>query len=194
MIERAERAYEFAYENDLDDYLLWFDEMLRLQDLKISGDKHARSFAVEPSTSAIEKLSPAKPSQGGERNRRNEQNKNSTVLCLRRMRQRLEPRVEMSASESKKMIIKTIADKRNQAEECYRKAYAERVGMDAAANAWDDCNQNDGVGGFSTNPYTQRDYTKAEDDAKLAAAKWKEAYELAVAFFITDESRKDSNQ
>jgi hypothetical protein len=66
----------------------------------------------------------------------------------------------------------------------YRKAHAERVGRDAAANAWEKFNPDDGIGGRSQNPHSSSRLTDREEEAKFYAAQMRETYEFAVDTFI----------
>lgn len=86
--------------------------------------------------------------------------------------------------EAAKTIINLLRREYEQAEYNHRQAYAERVGMDAAANVWDDFNKENGAGSFSQNPYDSLTYSQKEERAKLAAAKMKAAYELAINTFL----------
>ena len=81
-------------------------------------------------------------------------------------------------------IVKLLRSEYERAAESYRKAHAERVGMDAAANAWDQFNPDDGVGGMSQNPHSSGRWSEREEAAKLYAAQMREAYEFAVDTFI----------
>lgn len=81
-------------------------------------------------------------------------------------------------------IVGMLRAEYERAEAAHRTAYAERVGMDAAANVWDDLNRNDGVGGIRQNPYNTLTASTREESAKLYASQMREAYEYAVDVFI----------
>ena len=87
----------------------------------------------------------------------------------------------------KQRIVAILRAEYERASEASRKAHAERVGMDAAANAWDDSNPDNGVGGMSQNPYSSDQWSKREEEAKLYAAQMREAYEFAVDTFLKNE-------
>ena len=81
-------------------------------------------------------------------------------------------------------IITVLRNEYERAVEAYRKASAERAGIDAAANTWEESHPDDGVGGFSQNPYTDTGHAEREHAAKLYAAEMCEAYKFAVDTFI----------
>ena len=87
---------------------------------------------------------------------------------------------------SKERIVKLIRAEYERASEAYRKAHAERVGMDAAANAWDQFNPDDGVSGFSQNPHNSNRLSQKEETSKVYAHQMREAYEFAVDTFLSD--------
>lgn len=88
--------------------------------------------------------------------------------------------------DKRQRIVNILRAEYERASEAYRKAHAERVGMDAAANAWDKFNPNDGIGGMSQNPHNNIKWSQREEEAKLYAAQMKEAYEFAVDTFINN--------
>lgn len=90
----------------------------------------------------------------------------------------------------KQRIVSIIRSEYERASEAYRQAHAERVGMDAAANAWDDFHPQDGVGGFSQNPHVGVQWLKREEAARIYAAQLREAYEFAVDTFLADEDKQ----
>lgn len=85
----------------------------------------------------------------------------------------------------KQRIVAILRAEYERASEAYQKAHAERVGMDAAANAWDDFHS-DGIG-MSQNPHSSRRWSEREEAAKLYAAQMREAYEFAVDTFLKNE-------
>ena len=87
----------------------------------------------------------------------------------------------------KQRIVAMLRAEYEKASEAFRNAYATRIGMDAAANAWDDSNPDNGVGGMSQNPYSSDQWSKREEAAKLYAAQMREAYEFAVDTFLKNE-------
>lgn len=92
---------------------------------------------------------------------------------------------------SKQLIVNIIRREFDMASESYRHAHAERVGIDAAANAWDDFNKNDGIGGFSTNPHNTTLAAIREHTAKVHYENMREAYSCAVDTFIADVQTDD---
>jgi hypothetical protein len=86
--------------------------------------------------------------------------------------------------DKRQRIVAMLRAEYERASEAYRKAHAERVGMDAAANAWDEFNPDDGIGGMSQNPHSSGRWSEREEAAKLYAAQMREAYEFAVDMFI----------
>lgn len=87
---------------------------------------------------------------------------------------------------AKQRIVSLIKWEYDRAEREYRSAIAERAATIAAANAWDDYNPMDGVGGMSTNPYITSNADKRENDARVFALQMQEAYDLAVNTFLED--------
>lgn len=85
---------------------------------------------------------------------------------------------------TQQLIVSILRAEYERASEAYRKSHAERVGMDAAANAWDEFNPHDGVGGMSQNPHLSCRWSEREEAAKLYASQMREAYEFAVDTFI----------
>lgn len=63
-------------------------------------------------------------------------------------------------------------------------AYAERAAAIAGANAWDEFHPDDGVGGFSRNPYNLNAADKKENDARIHKDNMRDAYEFAVDTFL----------
>jgi hypothetical protein len=84
-------------------------------------------------------------------------------------------------------IIHIIRKEYERAESAYRIAFANRVGVDAACNAWDDFNKDDGVGSISANPHCPQMAQKTEDAARVYAAQMREAYEHVVDVFTEDD-------
>ena len=70
------------------------------------------------------------------------------------------------------------------AEENFRRAHAERVGTDAAANAWDEYCTHDTVGGFSQSPHNTQRASEREQRAKEYYQQMKDTYEHAVDVFL----------
>ena len=87
--------------------------------------------------------------------------------------------------DKRQIIVAMLRAEYERSAEAYRKSHAERVGMDAAANAWDEFNPDDGIGGMSKNPHGSRRWSEREEEAKLYAAQMREAYEFAVDTFIS---------
>ena len=86
--------------------------------------------------------------------------------------------------DKRQRIISILRAEYERAAKSYRNAHAERVGMDAAANAWDRFNPDDGVGSISQNPHSSGQWSDREQSAKLYASQMREAYEFAVDTFI----------
>ncbi len=81
-------------------------------------------------------------------------------------------------------IVNMLRVENERAQEAWRHAHAERVGIDAAAIAWDEFNPQDGVGGFSQNPHNTNQASEREERARVYAAEIREAYEFAIDTFI----------
>jgi hypothetical protein len=69
----------------------------------------------------------------------------------------------------------------------YRKAAADHAGALAAANVWDDCNPDDGVGCVSSNPYNPDRAGVRELDARTAMEKAQHAYQLTIDTFLDED-------
>jgi len=91
--------------------------------------------------------------------------------------------------EPRQLIVKIIREKYEKAQEDFRHAHAERVGLDAACNVWDDLNKEDGIGGISQNPYATQARTAAlrESNLQTFVSHMKRAYDCAVDTFLKDE-------
>jgi hypothetical protein len=85
---------------------------------------------------------------------------------------------------ARQRIVNMLRAEYERATTAFRHAHADRVATDAAANAWDQFNPEDGVGGMSTNPYNANAASRREEEAKIHAAHMKDAYEYAVDTFI----------
>jgi hypothetical protein len=85
---------------------------------------------------------------------------------------------------ARQRIVNLVRAEYERAAEAFRHAHAERVGIDAAANAWDDFNKDDGIGCISQNPHNTIAASKREEAAKLYASQMREAYSHAVDTFI----------
>lgn len=90
--------------------------------------------------------------------------------------------------EPRQLIVKIIREKYERAQEDLKHAHAERVGLDAACNVWDDFNKEDSIGGMSQNPYSSQAHTAAlrESQLQTSVAHMKRAYELAVDTFLKE--------
>ena len=86
------------------------------------------------------------------------------------------------------MIVTLIRCEHEKAVEAYRRASAERAGMDAAAKVWEETHPDDGVGCFSQNPYVNTGHAEREEAASLYAAEVRDAYKFAVDTFIGHDS------
>lgn len=84
----------------------------------------------------------------------------------------------------KQRIVAILREKYNEAETNYRRAHAEHMGQIAAANAWDELNKDDGVGGFSSNPYNITNASNKDTAAELYLSQMREAYNFAVDTFV----------
>lgn len=82
------------------------------------------------------------------------------------------------------VIVNLLRAEFHRASEAYRHAHAEHMGTVAAANAWDDSNPDDGVGGMSANPYNINAASDKEQRCRLYSDQMREAYEFAVDTFI----------
>ncbi len=93
-------------------------------------------------------------------------------------------------SNAKQRIVSLVRQRYEDAVRSARERHAERVGNRAASDVWERENPDDGVGGFSSNPYRGRADSLAtrEERAKETLALWKEAYDLAVDTFLEEES------
>jgi hypothetical protein len=107
--------------------------------------------------------------------------------------------------DKRQRIVSILRKEYERAAESYRKAHAERVGMDAAANAWErfndtgrvPCPHDDGVGSISQNPHSGGRWSEREQAAKLYASQMREAYEFVVDTFIgepTPAERRDDGE
>ena len=99
--------------------------------------------------------------------------------------------VVVDRNAAKQRIVSLVRAEYERASEAYHKAHAERVGMDAAANAWDEFNPEDGVGGMRQNPHAGGRWSEREEAAKLYASRMRQAYELAVDTFVSDGVASD---
>lgn len=96
---------------------------------------------------------------------------------------------------AKQRIVSIIRSEYEKAEQAHRMAFAERVGIDAASNAWDDFNKHnnlDGVGCRYDNPHTTQALAaiRREEAAKLHYLHMKDAYQCAVDTFLSEEPNK----
>jgi len=87
--------------------------------------------------------------------------------------------------DKRERIVSLLRTEYHRASESYRHAHAEHMGQVAAANAWDDLNPNDGVGGFKSNPYNVQLASEKEQRARLYAEQMREAYDFAVDTFVS---------
>lgn len=93
-------------------------------------------------------------------------------------------------SDKRQRIVALVRAEYHRASEAYRKAHAEHMGQVAAANAWDDLNPEDGVGGRSSNPYNVSLASEKENRTKVYAEQMREAYDFAVDTFVGSPERK----
>jgi hypothetical protein len=90
----------------------------------------------------------------------------------------------MSFMNAQQRIVSIIRNEYERAVEVHRRAHAERVGIDAAANAWDEFNPGDGVGSFLQNPHNTLRASEREEAAKLYESQMRECYTCAVDTFL----------
>lgn len=91
----------------------------------------------------------------------------------------------------RQLIVSILRNHYEQAATAYRHAHAEHMGMIAAANAWDEANKEDGVGGFSRNPYNISIAANKEEQCRISAANLQGAYEFAVDTFLAEVEQKE---
>lgn len=89
------------------------------------------------------------------------------------------------------VIVATLRHEYELAVAAYRKAHADHVGMIVSANAWDDHNPDDGVGGMSQNPYNTDISSDKDISARKNYEKLREAYNFAVGTFLSDSPPED---
>jgi len=95
-------------------------------------------------------------------------------------------------NESKKLIVRLMRDYYEQLNRALLDAHVNRAAAIASANTWDDFNKDDGVGGFSTNPYSGQlnQVDQRVEQARIALAKAKDAYDFAVDTFVEETDAK----
>jgi hypothetical protein len=91
---------------------------------------------------------------------------------------------EQATAHRQQRIVAILRREYEKANEAYRHAHAEHMGAVASANAWDQCNPEDGVGAFGRNPYNIDAASKRDTDARVYAADMRDAYEHAVDTFV----------
>ena len=85
-------------------------------------------------------------------------------------------------------ILNIIAKERDTVKDKYVKCVAEHAAMISAANTWDDCHSDDGVGSFSANPFNNK-ISPAEKNMNNCKRRYDELVEIyrhAVVTFITE--------
>lgn len=87
---------------------------------------------------------------------------------------------------AKQVIVNLVRREYDRALEEYKKAIAERAGCIASANAWNEFNKDDGIGGISMNPYNLNAADQKEERARVFVGQMKQAYELAVDTFLAN--------
>lgn len=85
---------------------------------------------------------------------------------------------------AKQRIVAILRREYEQAVTNYRLAHAQHIGIVGAANTWDECNPDDGVGGMSQNPFNITAESNKDNAARIHAENMKEAYDLAVDTFL----------
>lgn len=70
-------------------------------------------------------------------------------------------------------------------------AVSERAAAIAGANAWDDYHKDDGVGGFSQNPYNLNHVDNKVEQCRVALAHAKQALDLAVDTFLNTKQPRE---
>lgn len=85
---------------------------------------------------------------------------------------------------AKSVIVNLLRREYERAQDNYRTAIAEHAGAIAFANAWDQYNSDDGVGGMSQNPYRIGQAEEREVAARNYLATIRDAYNLSVDTFV----------
>lgn len=85
-------------------------------------------------------------------------------------------------------IVALVRNAYEQAHERHKHAVAEQAATISGANAWDQYNPDDGIGGFSQNPYNIARMDKRELECRNHLDNMREAYEYAVDTFLKDQS------
>lgn len=93
----------------------------------------------------------------------------------------------MNTTQSKKLIVALVRAHYESRVEEFCKASADHAGAIAAANVWDDCNPDDGVGGMSSNPYNPDRAATRQLNAQTAMDKAKGAYQLTIDTFLEED-------
>lgn len=96
--------------------------------------------------------------------------------------------------DKRQRIVELLRAEYHRASEAYRHAHAEHMGQVAAANAWDQLKTDDGVGGFSSNPYNVSVASEKENRARVYAEQMREAYDFAVDTFVSDVATHAPNR
>ena len=88
------------------------------------------------------------------------------------------------------MIVAIIRKEYEIATTAYRLLHAEHIGIVASANAWDEHNPDDGVGGMSQNPYNIQIASSKDIASRIRVEKVREAYNFAIDTFLDNEIMK----